>query len=200
MPGRGCYDPGMAVNSTMRSLGAPLPAFQLPDTRTSAGGSGGEIVSDAYLRGRGPSVVAFICNHCPFVVHIRAGLVEFGKYCEQVGVPFVAISSNDVSTHPQDGPGPMAAEAKRHGFTFPYLYDESQEVARAFDAACTPDFFVFDAQGKLAYRGQFDASRPSNQVPVTGADLRAAVDALRAGKAPSADQKASIGCGIKWKR
>jgi peroxiredoxin len=185
----------------MRSLGAPLPAFQLPDTRTFTGASGsGEIVSDAYLRGRGPSVVAFICNHCPFVVHIRAGLVEFGRYCEQAGVPFVAISSNDVSTHPQDGPGPMAAEAKRHGFTFPYLYDESQDVARAFDAACTPDFFVFDAGGKLAYRGQFDASRPSNQVPVTGADLKAAVDALRAGKAPSPDQKPSIGCGIKWKR
>jgi peroxiredoxin len=184
----------------MRTLGAPLPAFQLPDTRgTGASGAGGEVISDAYLRGRGPSVVAFICNHCPFVVHIRAGLVEFGKYCQEVGVRFVAISANDVSTHPQDGPGPMAAEAKRHGFTFPYLYDESQSVAREFDAACTPDFFVFDAEGKLAYRGQFDASRPSNQLPVTGADLRAAVDALRAGKAPSPDQKPSIGCSIKWK-
>jgi peroxiredoxin len=179
----------------MRSLGAPLPAFQLPDTRSS-----GEIITDAHLRGHGPSVVAFICNHCPFVVHIRSGLVEFGKYCQELGVPFVAISSNDVGTHPQDGPGPMAAEAKRHGFVFPYLYDESQDVARAFDAACTPDFFVFDAAGKLAYRGQFDGSRPSNQVPVTGADLRAAVDALRAGKVPSPDQKPSIGCSIKWKR
>ncbi|HTV19068.1 MAG TPA: thioredoxin family protein [Polyangiaceae bacterium] len=183
----------MAMSSTMRELGAPLPSFQLPDTRND------EAIGDAYLRGRGPSVVAFICNHCPYVVHIRAGLVEFGKYCQANGVRFVAISSNDVSTHPQDGPGPMAAEAKKYGFTFPYLYDESQDVARAFDAACTPDFFVFDADAKLAYRGQFDASRPSNQQPVTGADLRAAVDALRAGKAPSADQKASIGCGIKWK-
>lgn len=177
----------------MRTLGAPLPAFQLPDVAS------GEVVSDAYLRGRGPSVVAFICNHCPFVVHIRAGLVEFGKYCQEAGVPFVAISANDVSTHPQDGPGPMAAEAKRCGFSFPYLYDESQAVAREFDAACTPDFFVFDAAGKLAYRGQFDASRPSNPLPVTGADLKAAVDALRAGKAPSPDQKPSIGCSIKWK-
>jgi hypothetical protein len=112
----------------------------------------------------------------------------------------VAISSNDVASHPQDGPGPMAAEAKKHGFTFPYLYDETQDVARAFDAACTPDFFVFDADGKLAYRGQFDAARPSNSVPVTGSDLRAAVQSLLAGKAPSSDQKPSIGCNIKWKK
>jgi peroxiredoxin len=183
-----------ATPSTMRTLGAPLPSFQLPDTRT------GELIADAYLRGRGPAVVAFICNHCPFVVHIRAGLVEFGRYCQEAGVRFVAISSNDVGSHPQDGPGPMAAEAQRHGFTFPYLYDETQDVARAFDAACTPDFFVFDGEGKLAYRGQFDAARPSNKVPVTGADLKAAVDALLAGKAPSVDQKPSIGCNIKWKR
>jgi peroxiredoxin len=183
-----------ATPSTMRTLGAPLPSFQLPDTRT------GESISDAYLRGRGPAVVAFICNHCPFVVHIRSGLVEFGRYCQEAGVRFVAISSNDVGSYPQDGPGPMAAEAKRHGYTFPYLYDETQDVARAFDAACTPDFFVFDGEGTLAYRGQFDASRPSNGVPVTGADLRAAVDALRAGQAPSAEQKPSVGCGIKWKR
>jgi peroxiredoxin len=183
-----------ATPSTMRELGAPLPAFELPDTRT------GEIITDAYLRGAGPAVVAFICNHCPFVVHIRSGLVEFGRYCQEAGVRFVAISSNDVGSHPQDGPVPMAREAQRHGYTFPYLYDESQDVARAFDAACTPDFFVFDGQGKLAYRGQFDASRPSNQLPVTGADLRGAVDALLAGKAPSPEQKPSIGCNIKWKR
>jgi len=178
----------------MRQLGTALPSFELPDTRS------GETISDAYLRGRGPSVVAFICNHCPFVVHIRAGLVEFGRYCQEKNVPFVAISSNDASTHPQDGPGPMAEEARRHGFTFPYLYDEAQSAARDFDAACTPDFFVFDAQGELAYRGQFDASRPNNPLPVTGSDLRAAVDALLAGEAPSPDQKASIGCGIKWKQ
>jgi peroxiredoxin len=183
-----------ATPSTMKQLGAALPAFELPDTRN------GEVIGDSYLRGRGPAVVAFICNHCPFVVHIRAGLVEFGRYCEEAGVPFVAISSNDVTTHPQDGPAQMAAEAKRHGFTFPYLYDETQDVARAFDAACTPDFFVFDGQSKLAYRGQFDGSRPGNAVPVTGGDLRAAVAALLAGKTPSPEQKPSIGCGIKWKR
>ena len=184
----------MAASSTMRQLGAALPTFELLDTRT------GEKISDAYLRGRGPSVVVFICNHCPFVVHVRAGLVEFGRYCQEKNVRFVAISSNDASTHPQDGPGPMAEEARRHGFTFPYLYDEAQTAARDFDAACTPDFFVFDAQGKLAYRGQFDDSRPNNPLPVTGSDVRAAVDALLAGQAPSPDQKASIGCGIKWKQ
>jgi peroxiredoxin len=182
-----------ATPSTMKPLGSELPAFALTDTRS------GETISDAYLRGRGPAVVAFICNHCPFVVHIRAGLVEFGRYCQEQGVRLVAISSNDVGTHPQDGPVQMAAEAKRHGFVFPYLYDESQSAARDFDAACTPDFFVYDAQGKLAYRGQFDAARPSNAVPVTGADLRAAVDALLQGKAPSSQQKPSIGCSIKWK-
>ena len=183
-----------ATPSTMRQLGSQLPAFQLTDTRS------GEKVTDAYLRGRGPAVVAFICNHCPFVVHIRSGLVEFGRYCQEAGVPFVAISSNDVTSHPQDGPGPMAAEAKKHGFTFPYLHDDTQDVARAFDAACTPDFFVFDADAKLAYRGQFDAARPSNAVPVTGSDLRAAVQSLLAGKAPTSDQKPSIGCSIKWKK
>lgn len=184
----------MAATSTMKQLGSPLPSFSLPDTRN------GEIITDAYLRGNGPAVVAFICNHCPFVVHIREGLVDFGRYCREAGVRFVAISSNDVSTHPQDGPEQMAAEAKRHGFTFPYLYDEAQTAARDFDAACTPDFFVYDSAGKLAYRGQFDASRPGNSVAVTGSDLRAAVASLLAGKAPSAEQKASIGCGIKWKK
>lgn len=184
----------MAASSTMKELGAALPTFELTDTRT------GEKISDDYLRGHGPSVVAFICNHCPFVMHIRPSLVEFGRYCQEKGVRFVAISSNDASTHPQDGPAAMAEEARRNGFTFPYLYDETQTVARDFDAACTPDFFVFDAQGELAYRGQFDDSRPGNQLPVTGSDLRAAVDALLAGNAPSPDQKASIGCGIKWKK
>jgi peroxiredoxin len=177
----------------MRQLGSLLPSFELVDTRT------GETISDASLRGRGPAVVAVICNHCPFVVHIRAGLVEFGRYCQEAGVGLVAISSNDATTHPQDGPDQMAVEAKRHGFTFPYLYDETQAVARAFDAACTPDFFVFDSSGKLAYRGQFDASRPNNAVPVTGTDLRAAVSSLLAGKSPSPDQKPSVGCSIKWK-
>jgi peroxiredoxin len=184
----------MAVTSRMRELGSALPTFSLPDART------GEAVSEAFLKGKGPSVVAFICNHCPFVVHIRSGLVDFGRYARDAGVPFVAISSNDISTHPQDGPEQMKAEAERHAFPFPYLYDESQAVAHEFDAACTPDFYVFDGQGKLAYRGQFDDARPGNQIPVTGKDLRAAVDALLQGKAPTKDQRPSIGCGIKWKK
>lgn len=178
--------------STMRELGSPLPKFDLPDTTT------GKLVSDNTLRSH-VSVVAFICNHCPFVIHIRPGLAEFGRFCKSNGVPFVAISSNDVETHPADGPEQMALEAKSAGYEFPYLYDESQAVARAFDAACTPDFFVFDAEGKLAYRGQFDASRPGNGVPVTGDDLRTAVAALLAGERPGDDQKPSIGCNIKWR-
>jgi peroxiredoxin len=177
----------------MRTLGTGLPAFELPDTVS------GESVASGSLSGKPALVVAFLCNHCPFVVHIREGLVDFGRYCDEAGVPFVAISSNDVGSHPQDGPAQMAEVAREHGFTFPYLYDESQDVARNFDAACTPDFFVFDARGKLAYRGQFDSSRPGNGKPVTGADLRAAVAALLAGQAPSAQQTASVGCGIKWK-
>lgn len=183
----------MAVSSKMRELGSPLPSFRLPDPRT------GELVTDAVLRGKPASVVAFICNHCPFVVHVRQGLIDIGRYFQQVGVPFVAISSNDIVTHPQDGPERMAEEAQRYGYPFRYLYDESQQVAREFDAACTPDFYVFDADARLAYRGQLDDSRPSNQIPVTGKDLKAAVDALLAGGRPSPEQKPSIGCGIKWK-
>jgi peroxiredoxin len=176
----------------MRELGSPLPHFELFDTTTQAR------VSDQLLRSN-VAVVAFICNHCPFVVHIRAGLAEFGRFCKERGVSFVAISSNDVATHPDDGPEQMAVEGKAAGYEFPYLYDETQDVARAFDAACTPDFFVFDTSGKLAYRGQFDASRPGNQLPVSGDDLRAAVLSLLAGHPPSDDQKPSIGCNIKWR-
>jgi thiol-disulfide isomerase/thioredoxin len=176
----------------MRALGSELPAFDLLDTVS------GERSTDRALRGK-VSVVMFICNHCPFVVHLKPALVQFGNDCKEWGVPVVAISSNDVSTHPSDGPELMAKEARELGYAFPYLYDESQDVARSFDAACTPDFFVFDSQGKLAYRGQFDASRPGNGQPVTGADLRAAVRALLEGRAPDADQKPSIGCNIKWK-
>jgi hypothetical protein len=176
----------------MRALGTELPSFSLPDVTT------GELVTSAALAGR-PSVIAFICNHCPFVKHIKPALAEFGRYCKENGVPMVAISSNDAMTYPDDGPKPMAEEVRSFGFVFPYLYDESQSVARSFDAVCTPEFFVFDAASKLAYRGQFDASRPSNGVPVTGNDLRAAVAALLAGGSPSRDQKPSIGCNIKWK-
>ncbi len=176
----------------MLPLGHQLPTFRLPDTI-----SGREVSSDE-LGGK-PSVVIFICNHCPYVKHIRGGLAEFGRYCQEKGVPMVAISSNDVSTYPDDSPEAMTREAREAGYVFPYLYDESQDVAIAFDAACTPDLYVFDAEGKLAYRGQFDDSRPKNDLPVTGRDARAAVDALLAGGRPSAEQRPSIGCNTKWK-
>ena len=182
----------MAVESNMLPLGTALPSFRLKDTVS------GRSVASEELAGR-PSVVAFICNHCPYVKHIRAGVAEFGRFCRERGVGMVAISSNDVVTYPADSPEAMAVEAREAGYVFPYLYDESQEVARAFDAACTPDLYIFDAQGKLAYRGQFDASRPKNSEPVNGRDARAAVEALLAGRAPSADQIPSIGCSIKWK-
>ncbi len=177
----------------MLPLGTALPPFELPDTVS------GESVSSAALAGQ-PLVVAFICNHCPFVVHIREGLADFGRFCAERGVKMIAISSNDVATHPQDGPEPMRAEALRAGYPFAYLFDESQDVARAFQAACTPEFYLFDAEGKLVYRGQFDDSRPHNGKPVTGADLRTAVEAVCAGGVPTADQKPSVGCSIKWLR
>jgi peroxiredoxin len=178
--------------SRMLALGTALPAFALPDTVS------GRTVSSATLQGK-PAVVFFICNHCPFVKHIRAGISDFGRYCQERGVAMVAVSSNDAQNYPADAPEAMAIEAKGAGYVFPYLYDESQAVARAFDAACTPDLYIFDAQGKLAYRGQFDGARPANDVPVTGRDARAAIEALLAGHAPNADQIPSIGCNIKWK-
>lgn len=178
--------------SRMISLGTALPMFSLPDTVS------GQTLASATLLGR-PSVVIFICNHCPFVKHIRAGLAEFGGYCRDHGVGMVAISPNDVVAYPADAPALMAAEAREAGYPFPYLYDESQAVAKAFDARCTPDLFIFDGDGKLAYRGQFDDARPGNAIPVTGRDARAAVDALLDGKRPAGEQRASIGCSIKWK-
>jgi len=182
----------MAVASTMLPLGTPLPTFLLPDAV-----SGRSFASDE-LAGR-PAVVAFICNHCPYVKHIQRGLADFGRYCDEKGVALVGISSNDPVNYPADAPEQMAIEAKNAGYGFPYLFDATQDVARAFHAACTPEFYLFDAQGALVYRGQFDEARPKNSVPVTGADLRAAVDALLAGRAPDLDQKPSIGCSIKWK-
>jgi peroxiredoxin len=176
----------------MLSLGTALPSFELPDTVSGA------LVSSKTLEGK-PAVVLFICNHCPFVKHIRAGISDFGRFCRERGAGMVAVSSNDAVAYPADSPAAMAAEAKAAGYVFPYLYDESQSVARAFDAACTPDLYIFDAQGKLAYRGQFDGARPANDVPVTGRDARAAIEALLAGKAPNPDQIPSIGCNIKWK-
>jgi peroxiredoxin len=178
--------------SNMRELGTKVPSFNLPDTV-----SGQQVSSDSLL-GK-PSVVIFICNHCPYVKHIRAGLAAFGRFCQERGAAMVAISSNDAVAYPDDSPEKMAEEAKDAGYVFPYLFDESQAVARAFDAACTPDLYIYDAQGKLAYRGQFDDARPKTDAPVTGKDARDAIEALLAGRAPSGDQKPSIGCNIKWK-
>jgi thiol-disulfide isomerase/thioredoxin len=144
-------------------------------------------------------LVMFICNHCPFVKYIRAGLAQFARDYQTRGLATVAISSNDVASYPDDSPARMAKEKRAAGYTFPYLYDETQQVAKAYGAACTPDFFLFDRARRLVYRGQFDDSRPSNNRPVTGADLRAAVDALLAGKPVPSDQTPSIGCNIKWK-
>ncbi|MBX3378109.1 MAG: thioredoxin family protein [Phycisphaeraceae bacterium] len=187
-----------ATPSTMIPLGTPAPAFSLPDTTT-----GGRRVSRDDFKGK-PLLVMFICNHCPFVKHIRAELARLGRDYLPKGVGIVAISSNNVATHPDDSPEKMTAEARDAGYTFPYLYDESQDVARAFSAACTPDFFLFDKSHKLVYRGQLDDSRPSGRgpggdLPVTGKDLRAALDAVLAGKPVNPDQRPSIGCNIKWK-
>ncbi len=179
--------------SRMLPLGTEIPKFSLPDTASSA------LVSSSELLGM-PSVVFFICNHCPFVKHIRGGIADFGRFCKERGVAMVAVSSNDAQAYPADAPPAMKEEGVQAGYVFPYLYDESQEVARAFDAACTPDLYIFDAQGKLAYRGQFDGARPGNGVAVTGTDARAAVEALLAGGAPSVEQTPSIGCNIKWRQ
>ncbi len=176
----------------MLPLGAALPAFSLPDTVS------GESISHTDFAGK-PLVVVFMCNHCPFVIHLLSELAAAGRDFTALGVQVLAISSNDVATHPADSPEHMAALAREQGFDFPYVYDESQQVARAFDAACTPDFYLFDAGAKLVYRGQFDASRPGNNLPVTGDDLRAAVSALVAGEPIADSQTPSIGCNIKWK-
>lgn len=181
-----------ATESTMLALGTPLPPFRLADFQ------GKTTSSDDFRDARG-LVVAFICNHCPYVRHIRSELARFGRDYQAKGIAVVAIASNDVQAYPQDGPAGMAEEARSAGYTFPYLLDETQTIAKAFKAACTPDFFLFDGQRKLVYRGQFDDSRPGKGTP-TGADLRAASDALLGGAAIAADQKPSIGCNIKWKK
>jgi peroxiredoxin len=177
--------------STMLDLGTPLPSFSLPDFN-------GRTVSDADFKGSKALLVAFICKHCPFVKHIRQEFSRFAREYEAKGLKVVAIASNDTTEFPEDGPEGMKQEAAEAGYVFPYLFDEKQQVARAFRAACTPDLFLFDANGRLAYRGQFDGSRPKNDVPVTGADLRAAADAVLAGKPASETQRPSMGCNIKW--
>jgi peroxiredoxin len=176
----------------MVPLGTPAPDFRLPDTD-------GKIVTLADFAGSPAVLVAFICNHCPFVKHIQKSFTQLTKDYQAKGVTVIAISSNDAVKYPADGPEKMKEEKAAAGYTFPYLYDESQEVAKAYKAACTPDFFLYDAGRKLVYRGQMDASRPSNGLPNDGADLRAALDAVLAGKPPLEKQTPSIGCNIKWK-
>lgn len=178
--------------STMLALGTKAPDFDLYDPR------GGGRVALADFAGK-PLLVAFICNHCPYVVHIRDAFAAFARQCVERGVNVVAINSNDVENYPDDSPERMAEAARQYDYPFPYLFDESQFVAQAYRAACTPDFFLFDAPGELYYRGQFDGSRPGNDVPVTGSDMRAAVDALLQGAAAPEIQLASLGCNIKWK-
>lgn len=180
-----------ATESTMLALGTEAPAFSLPNVD-------GSTVSRADFAGR-PLVVMFICNHCPFVIHLREGLAAFGRDSQRKGVAVVAINANDVEKYADDSPQKMAEQAEAAGYTFPYLYDETQEVAKAYRAACTPDFYVFDAAHRLVYRGQFDDARPKNDEPITGGDLRAAVDAALEGREVAANQRPSIGCNIKWK-
>ena len=177
--------------STMLPLGSAAPDFSLPNVD-------GTTVSLADFADAPALVVAFICNHCPFVKHLADELASFGNEYTQKGVAVVAISSNNVATHPDDSPEKMKQEAENRGYQFPYLYDETQAVAKAYRAACTPDFYVFDGDKKLAYRGQFDATRPDSGSTATGEDLRAAVDAVLAGNAPTEEQHPSIGCNIKW--
>jgi peroxiredoxin len=182
----------VAVNSTMVPLGTVAPDFCLPDTT-------GEMVALADFAHAPALGIFFICNHCPYVKHLRDGLAQLARDYQAPGVKFVGISSNDAENYPADGPAQMAAEAKAAGYIFPYLYDETQKVAKAYRAACTPDFYLFDGNHRLVYRGQFDDSRPSNGLPVTGKDFRAALDALLGGKPAVVNQKPSIGCNIKWK-
>jgi peroxiredoxin len=183
----------MAVTpSTMLPLGTPAPDFQLPDPT-------GTLVALSDLEEAPALLVAFLCNHCPYVKHLRAGFARFAREYRERGLAIVAINSNDAESHPEDAPAKMAEEAKHQGYVFPYLVDETQQVAKAFRAACTPEFYLFDAERRLVYRGQFDASRPGNSVPISGSDLRAACDALLAGSPVATDQKPSIGCNIKWR-
>jgi len=178
--------------SNMLALGTHAPAFSLPDTVS------GKALSLESLKGGKGTVVMFICNHCPYVKHVNAELVRAAKDYGKRGIAFVAISSNDTADYPEDAPDRMKAAAKQLGYPFPYLYDESQDVAHAYQAACTPDIYLFDPELSLVYRGQLDDSRPGKGAP-DGRDLRRAMDAMLAGKAIDSDQKPSVGCNIKWK-
>jgi peroxiredoxin len=178
--------------STMLPLGTLAPDFRLQDTT-------GKIVSLADFKTADALLILFMCNHCPYVKHIRHELAELAGECQARRVAVVGINSNDAATHPDDSPARMVEEVKHIGYSFPYLHDETQAVAKAYRAACTPDIFLFERRWRLVYRGQFDDSRPGNGIPVTGRDLRVALDAVLAGQRVSPEQKPSIGCNIKWK-
>jgi peroxiredoxin len=178
--------------STMAPLGSAAPDFRLPDPS-------GKMYSLSDFKSAPGLLVMFICNHCPFVQHIREGLAQFAREYQKRGLAIVGINSNDAAAYPEDRPEKMAQEAEKYGYIFPYLHDDTQQIAKAYHAACTPDFFLYDRGGGLVYRGQFDDSRPSNGVAVTGKDLRAAADAVLEGRPVSENQRPSIGCNIKWK-
>jgi peroxiredoxin len=181
------------TSSTMLPLGTQAPNFRLPDTDSNP-------VALEDFPGASATLVVFLCNHCPYVKHVRHEFARLAKEYQQKGVAVIGINSNDVANYPEDRPELMAREKVETGYTFPYLYDETQEVAKAYKAACTPDFYVFDKTRKLAYRGQLDGSRPGNAIPVSGQDLRSALDAVLDGKPAAAEQRPSMGCNIKWKR
>ena len=182
----------VATNSTMLPLGTKAPDFHLPDP------SGKMFHLSDFQTAKG-LVVVFMCNHCPYVKHLRAALAQLGRDYQPRGIAVVGINSNDVANYPSDSPANMAEEARSAGYNFPYLYDATQEVAKSYRAACTPDFYLFDQNQQLIYRGQFDDSRPGNNAPVTGKDLRGAIDSLLAGKPVASAQQTSLGCNIKWK-
>lgn len=178
--------------STMISLGTKAPEFSLPDVVS------GETVSFSSLASDTATVLMFICNHCPFVIHVEDELIRLAKDYQEKGISFIAISSNDAENYPDDSPEKMKERAHELGFSFPYLYDESQEVARAYGAACTPDFFIYNGDKELIYRGQLDDSRPGSNIAVNGSDIRGALDCVLAGKPLTPEQKPSMGCNIKW--
>lgn len=180
------------TRSRMLSLGTQAPAFSLPDAHSKP-------VSLSDFAGAKALVVVFMCNHCPFVKHLRVGLAELGRKCAEKGVAMIGINSNNYEQYPDDSPDRMRSEANVYGYEFPYLVDAEQNVAKAYQAACTPDFFVFDGDQRLVYRGQLDDSRPGNEIAVTGKDVYAAMDAVLAGKAVAEEQMPSMGCNIKWK-
>jgi peroxiredoxin len=183
----------MAVTSTMLALGTEAPDFSLRDTVSGKTLSLGDFADSPAL------LVMFICNHCPYVKHVRSELARFGRDYEDSGLAIVAINSNDPDSHPEDSPEAMKVEAETQGYAFPYLFDEQQTAAAAFTAMCTPDFFLFDRDRRLVYRGQFDSARPANEIPVTGGDLRAAAQAVLSGEQVSEIQRPSMGCSIKWR-